>query len=71
MLGYTQHAQLPLVQVAAVTGVYGVSFILALGNMLLAEVIHGLAAPQRRVGWGPSPEARTLSPRAWPPLVDE
>ncbi|MFN8543364.1 MAG: apolipoprotein N-acyltransferase [Candidatus Binatia bacterium] len=39
LLGYTQHANVGLIQVAAVTGVYGVSFIVALGNAALAEAI--------------------------------
>lgn len=37
LLGYTQHAALPIVQIAAVTGVYGVSFLLALVAAAIAE----------------------------------
>lgn len=47
LLGYSQHAQVALIQVSAVTGVYGVSFLLALGNASIAEAI---AAPHRRAG---------------------
>ncbi|HXJ37477.1 MAG TPA: apolipoprotein N-acyltransferase [Candidatus Eisenbacteria bacterium] len=42
LLGYTQHRELALAQVAALTGVYGVSFLLALGSTALAETIHRL-----------------------------
>ena len=36
LLGYSQYAQLPLIQVAAWTGVYGVSFLLVLVNSVVA-----------------------------------
>ncbi len=36
LLGYSQHAFLPVIQVASVTAVYGVSFILAASSSLLA-----------------------------------
>jgi apolipoprotein N-acyltransferase len=39
LLGYTQHGQHALIQIAALTGVYGVSFLVALGNAALAEVL--------------------------------
>ncbi len=39
LLGYTQHAHVALLQVAAVTAVYGVSFVLALVNAAIAETI--------------------------------
>ena len=39
LLGYTQHAQLPLIQMASVTAVYGVSFLVALVNATIAEAI--------------------------------
>ncbi len=42
LLGYTQHLQLALAQVATLTGVYGVSFLLALGSTALSETIHRL-----------------------------
>lgn len=38
LLGYSQAAVLPLVQVADVTGIYGVSFVLAAMNAALAEL---------------------------------
>jgi len=36
LLGYSQHAQLPFIQIASVTAVYGVSFVLAMVSALLA-----------------------------------
>jgi len=39
LLGYTQHEHVGLIQVAAVTGVYGVSFLVALGNGAIAEAV--------------------------------
>jgi apolipoprotein N-acyltransferase len=38
ILGYTQYQQLTLIQIADVTSVYGVSFLLALGNYVAAEL---------------------------------
>jgi apolipoprotein N-acyltransferase len=42
LLGYTQHAHLGLIQMATVTGVYGVSFVLVLGNALVADAVLAL-----------------------------
>jgi len=42
ILGYTQHQHLTLIQIADVTSVYGVSFLLALGSYAAAEVIRGV-----------------------------
>jgi apolipoprotein N-acyltransferase len=39
LLGYSQHANLALVQIASVTAVYGVSFVVALGNAAVADAI--------------------------------
>jgi apolipoprotein N-acyltransferase len=40
LLGYSQYEHTALIQVAALTGVYGVSFLLALGNVGIAEAIR-------------------------------
>jgi len=56
LLGYTQHAHIGLIQVAAVTGVYGVSFLVALGNAALAEALVAL-----RDGRGPRAACRALA----------
>ncbi len=40
VLGYTQYTRLPLIQIADVTGVYGVSFLIVLVNCGIAEFIR-------------------------------
>ncbi len=47
LLGYSQHGYLALIQISAVTGVYGVSFLLALGNAAIAEAIVRRGRPVR------------------------
>jgi len=39
MLGHTQHGYLPMIQVASVTGVYGVSAVVALVNAAVADAL--------------------------------
>jgi apolipoprotein N-acyltransferase len=46
LLGYSQHANLPLIQISAVTGVYGASFLLALGNATIAVAIARWRSPR-------------------------
>ncbi len=48
LLGYSQHAFLPVIQVASVTAVYGVSFVLAASSSLLAYAVLETRAPRRR-----------------------
>jgi len=48
LLGNTQVGAAPLVQVADLTGVYGVSFLVAAGNAVLAEVWLAVAGSGRR-----------------------
>jgi apolipoprotein N-acyltransferase len=44
LLGYSQYDQLPVIQIADITGIYGVSFLVVLTNILLAQVLQmGLA----------------------------
>ncbi|MCX7817362.1 MAG: apolipoprotein N-acyltransferase [Syntrophales bacterium] len=38
-LGHSQYQNLPIIQIAEITGVYGISFLLVLINALIAEVI--------------------------------
>ncbi|HEX2768151.1 MAG TPA: apolipoprotein N-acyltransferase [Geobacteraceae bacterium] len=40
-LGYTQYRILPLIQIADITGVYGLSFLIALANVVLLRIIKG------------------------------
>jgi apolipoprotein N-acyltransferase len=48
LLGYSQHAFLPAIQVASVTAVYGVSFILVLCSSLVACAVLETRVPRRR-----------------------
>ena len=45
LLGYTQYRQLPLIQIVDITGVYGLSFILALSGYVGAECTRSLLIP--------------------------
>jgi apolipoprotein N-acyltransferase len=67
-LGYTQHALLPLIQIADLGGVYAVSFVVAAVNGLVAdwalrsEVVRGWLKSQPHPN--PSPAGEGLSPPA-------
>ena len=47
LLAHTQWNWLPLIQIADFTGVYGVSFLVVLGNLLLGQVVTGQKATAR------------------------
>jgi apolipoprotein N-acyltransferase len=47
LLGYTQHAHVGLIQIAALTGVYGVSFLLVLANAAIAEAVRAVRRGDR------------------------
>jgi apolipoprotein N-acyltransferase len=63
LFGYSQYRELPLIQIADLTSVYGVSFLLVLANIALVSVIHGYPA-----GRTPSARERTMA-RLLPPAV--
>lgn len=42
-LGYSQHEILPLIQVADITGVYGVSFLIAMANLIVYLFLKGFS----------------------------
>ena len=48
LLGYSQYRNLPLLQSASLTGVYGLSFLIILVNGSLAQIIIHSADPDRR-----------------------
>jgi apolipoprotein N-acyltransferase len=48
-LGHSQHDFLPLIQIADVTGVYGISFLIAAVNALLFEVLFTRAVFRRSI----------------------
>lgn len=59
LLGHTQHSLLPLIQIADVTGAYGVSFAVAAVNALLFEILWSrpglrgwIAGPDTSPRWG-------------------
>ena len=56
LLGYTQHGQIAVLQIATITGVYGVSFLVALGNATVAEILATSTGAQ---SW----RERLLAPR--------
>ena len=45
LLGHTQYLNLPIIQVASFTGVYGVSFVIMLANAAIADVLACLFSP--------------------------
>jgi len=49
LLGYTQHAHIGLIQLAALTGVYGVSFLIAFANVAVADAFVSLRERRPRV----------------------
>jgi apolipoprotein N-acyltransferase len=51
-LGYSQTPWLPVIQVADVTGAWGVSFALVLANLLFAEALAGPSSSVRRLRAG-------------------
>jgi apolipoprotein N-acyltransferase len=65
LLGYSQHANLPLIQLAALTAVYGPSFLVALGNVAVAEAIARLRAGRPRDAWRPLALPAALTGAVW------
>jgi apolipoprotein N-acyltransferase len=49
LLAYTQHSNLPLIQMSSFTGVYGVSFIIVLANAAFADLLAYCIEKRRRV----------------------
>lgn len=53
-LGYSQYLELPAIQIADTTGVYGVSFLIVLVNSAISEGILALRLPRfRTAAWKP------------------
>lgn len=50
LLGYSQYRNLPLIQIAVLTGVYGVSFVVASVNAAIADTLLSRDGWPRRVG---------------------
>jgi apolipoprotein N-acyltransferase len=47
-LGYTQYRMLPLIQIADLTGIYGISFLIALANVVAYRLIKGIVTRESR-----------------------
>ena len=61
LLGYSQFRELPLIQIADVTSVYGVSFLLVTSNIAIVHVIDGFL-PGRPASSRPGVLVRLLPP---------
>jgi apolipoprotein N-acyltransferase len=64
LLGQTQHAVLPVIQIADVAGVAAVTFLVAMVNGVLAEALGRLAAVRRWFGLRSSDNSAGLRPQA-------
>ncbi len=64
LLGQTQHAALPVIQVADLAGVLGVTFLVAAVNGLAAEAVSRLAFVRAAVGWPADGGRARLRPQA-------
>ncbi len=60
LLGASQYQHLPLIQIAEWTGVYGVGFIVALGNAWLFEILYTFFKKRKKI---------KLTEFAFPPLL--
>lgn len=57
-LGYSQYRTLPLIQIADLTGIYGLSFLIALANVVLYRMLKGVVT--REPGAYPAKSAAML-----------
>ncbi len=55
MLGHTQHDALPVIQIADLTGAYGVTFLVAAVNALLFETLYGRCGFRAWLAGGDAP----------------
>lgn len=64
LLGYSQYQQLPIIQIADITSVYGVSFLIVLVNFVLAQLLwwawHRFHLQRTLVFPWPAPAAATV-----------
>ncbi|MBX9579334.1 MAG: apolipoprotein N-acyltransferase [Gemmataceae bacterium] len=68
-LGYTQHAFLPLIQVADLGGVYAVSAVVGAVNGLLADWVMRSRVVQGWLGWGGLASRERERPEDRPPVA--
>lgn len=67
-LGYTQHAFLPIIQIADLGGVYAVSFVVGAVNGALAELLTRLVVVRRALGWAEGPNSPAPFPSGRRPV---
>ncbi|MBP1751376.1 MAG: acyltransferase [Geobacteraceae bacterium] len=48
-LGYSQYRMVSLIQIADITGVYGISFLVALANAVLYQAMKGVVAKEKKI----------------------
>jgi apolipoprotein N-acyltransferase len=68
LLGHTQHASIPTIQIASLTGVYGLTFLIVLVNVALAESVRyarGRVTARVRVPGGTLIAAGLLLSATW------
>jgi len=65
LLGYSQHADVALIQLSALTAVYGVSFLVALGNVAAADALVLLRTGRVRGALRPLVLPAALVATAW------
>lgn len=77
LLGYTQHQNLSLIQMASFTGVYGVSFVIVLANAAITDLIVYWVQHKRRIptsspsplpSWGGEDKSEGVPRRSYNPL---
>lgn len=51
LLGHSQYRNLPLIQIASITGVYGVSFVIALVNVAVYEALSAVKRTEGKSGF--------------------
>lgn len=52
LLGHSQHPILPIIQIADLTGTYGVSFLIAMVNQALSETVSRILGSRKTIGLG-------------------
>ncbi len=60
MVGSSQYAFLPLIQIASITGIWGVSFVVLLVNAALASLFSGRSFDRRALWWRLIPTAALM-----------
>ena len=62
LLGHSQYLNLPIIQIASLTGVYGISFLIVMVNAALSEVVSYLLSRKKR-------DAVSNHPKPFKPVI--